>query len=131
APELADAPIERLVDDDLGAAEAHDLAVLTAGDVAGAVGSVLRRGRARAPGGRVVSVANATRADDGWESPHTAVDVVTDDAPFLVDSVSAALVRRGYDLHLLFHPLLEVPGIGRTSHLHLEIDRESDPAVLG
>ena len=69
-------------------------------------------------------------ARDGWDSPHTAVDVVTDDAPFLVDSVSAALVRRGYDLHLLLHPLLEHPGVGTTSHLHVEIDRETDPVVL-
>ncbi len=70
----------------------------------------------------------ATR--DGWESPHTIVDVVTDDAPFLVDSVSAALVRHGYDLHLVFHPLLAHERVGMTSHLHLEIDRESDPDVL-
>ena len=64
---------------------------------------------------------------DGWESPHTVVEVVSDDAPFLVDSVSTALARRGYDIHLLFHPLLEVAGVGPTSHLHLEIDRETEP----
>ena len=69
-------------------------------------------------------------SSDGWESPHTVVDVVTDDAPFLVDSVSAALVRHGYDLHLVFHPLLAHERVGVTSHLHLEIDRESDPEVL-
>src|SRR5437763_10935638 len=115
APELADVPVERLVDDYLGAAEAHDLAVLTADAVAGAAAAVLRRGRTRPPGGRIVSVANPTRAHDGWESPHTVVDVVTADAPFLVDSVSAALVRHGYDIHLLFHPLLDVDGIGPSS----------------
>ena len=70
------------------------------------------------------------RRRDGWDSPHTAVDVVTDDAPFLVDSVSAALARRGYDLHLLLHPLLERARRRLTSHLHLEIDRETDLEVL-
>jgi glutamate dehydrogenase len=39
--------------------------------------------------------------------------------------VSTAIVRRGYDIHLLFHPLL-----GDQSHLHVEIDRETDPAML-
>ena len=130
APDLADEPTERLVRDYLDAAEPHDLATLSADDVAGAVIAILRLGRDRPPGGRVVAVANPSAARDGWDSPHTAVDVVTDDAPFLVDSVSAALVRRGYDLHLLLHPLLEHPGVGTTSHLHVEIDRETDPVVL-
>ncbi len=130
APDLADEPTERLVHDYLDAAEPHDLATLSADDVAGAVIAILRLGRDRPPGGRVVAVANPSAARDGWDSPHTAVDVVTDDAPFLVDSVSAALVRRGYDLHLLLHPLLEHPGVGTTSHLHVEIDRETDPVVL-
>src|SRR5437763_15913661 len=58
APELADAPLERLVDDYLAAAEAHDLDVLTADDVAGAVAAVLRPGRTRSPGGRSASVAH-------------------------------------------------------------------------
>ncbi len=114
----------------LDAAEAHDLAVFTPDDVGGAIVAVLRRGRERPPGGRIVHVGNPTREHDGWESHHTVVDVVTDDAPFLVDSVSAALVRRGYDLHLVFRPLLADDRVGVTSHLHLEIDRESDPQVL-
>ncbi len=130
APDLADQPIEQLVHDYLDAAEPHDLATLTADDVAGVVITILRFGRDRPPAGRVVMVANPSAARDGWESAHTAVDVVTDDAPFLVDSVSAALVRRGYDIHLLLHPRWEQPGVGTTSHLHVEIDRETDPVVL-
>jgi glutamate dehydrogenase len=129
-PELAEAPVEGLVHGYLDVAEPHDLSAFTAEDVAGAIVSVLRAGRDRAVGGRLVRVANPTRQRDGWQSPHTAVDVVSDDAPFLVDSVSAAIVRRGYDIHLLFHPLLEHPRVGFTSHLHLEIDRETDAAVL-
>jgi glutamate dehydrogenase len=127
---LDDHTVAGLVRDYLAAREAHDRDVLTADDAAGAVAAVLALGQARGPGGRVVRVHNPTRAADGWESPHTVVDVVSDDVPFLVDSVSSALVRRGYDLHLIFRPLFDEPDVGPTSHLHLEIDRETDPGVL-
>jgi glutamate dehydrogenase len=123
--------VEALVGDYLAAREPHDRDVLTADDARGAVAAVLALGRSRRPGERIVRVANPTREADGWESPHTVVDVVSDDAPFLVDSVSTALARRGYDLHLVFRPLIDVPEVGLTSHLHLEVDRESDVAVLG
>ncbi len=122
--------VEGLVDEYLAAREPHDREVLTAADADGAVAGLLALGRARSPGGRIVKVSNPSRAVDGWESPHTVVEVVSDDAPFLVDSVSSALARGGYDIHLLFHPLLGVIGVGVTSHLHLEIDRETDLEIL-
>ena len=83
----------------------------------------LREGRAR--GAAEVRVSNPTRAVDGWESRHTVVQVVTDDMPFLVDSVSTAVVERGYDVHLSWHPVIDGESL-----VHLEIDRETDPAVL-
>ncbi|HLM18097.1 MAG TPA: NAD-glutamate dehydrogenase, partial [Acidimicrobiia bacterium] len=116
---------EGLVRDYLAAREPHDFDALSAADATGAVDALLALGRDREPGSRIVQVRNPTRAVDGWESPHTVVEVVSDDAPFLVDSVSSALARRGYDIHLLFHPVIDA-----TSHLHLEIDRETDPVLL-
>ena len=118
-PEIAPEIVDRLVHDYLEAAEPHDLAVFTATDVAGAVLSMLGAEPT------LVRVGNPTLAVEGWESPHTVVEIVTEDLPFIVDSVSTAIVRRGYDIHLLFHPLL-----GEQSHLHVEIDRETDPAML-
>src|SRR5262249_57004068 len=41
----------------------------------------------RAPGQSLVRVFNPDKARDGFESPHTVVMIVTDDMPFLVDSV--------------------------------------------
>ncbi|MFI5052938.1 MAG: NAD-glutamate dehydrogenase, partial [Acidimicrobiia bacterium] len=125
---LPDQPVElvdTLLRSYLDAAEAHDLAVFTAEDVAGVLVAHLRGIGKRAPGEMSVRVGNPSRAIDGWQSPHTVVEVVTDDMPFLVDSVSTAIVRRGYDIHLLFHPLF-----GGESHLHVEIDRETDGALL-
>ena len=125
APDTAPDVADRLVRDYLDAAEPHDLAVFTAADVAGAVVALLQLHVGRAPGAQIVRARNPSLDVDGWESPHTVVEIVTDDMPFIVDSVTGAIVRRGYDIHLLFHPLL-----GGESHLHVEIDRETDPARL-
>ncbi len=125
APEAPPATVERLVHDYVEASEPHDRAAFTAADIAGAILSILELHRDRPAGEAVVRVGNPTRATDGWESPHTVVEVVTHDMPFILDSVTTAVVRRGYDIHLLLHPLL-----GEESHLHAEIDRETDAATL-
>jgi glutamate dehydrogenase len=93
-------------------------------------------------------VYNPTLEQDGWRSPHTVVDVLTDDMPFLVDSITMELARAGYEIKLVIHPvmrarrdelgrLLEVlepreqaPDAVAESVLHAEIERESDPARL-
>ena len=111
--------------DYLDAAEPHDLVLFTAADVAGAVVALLQLRDGRARGDHVVRVGNPTADTDGWESPHTVVEIATDDLPFILDSVTNAIVRRGYDIHLLFHPIL-----GAESHLHVEIDRETDRTRL-
>ena len=131
APELAGEPVEQLVHDYLDAAEPHDLATLTADDVAGAVIAILRLGRDRPRGGRVVMVANPTHGPRRLGVPaHRRSMSSRDDAPVPRRQRQPALVRRGYDIHLLLHPLLDVPRSASTSHLHVEIDRETDPAVL-
>jgi glutamate dehydrogenase len=43
-------------------------------------------------------------ADEG----HTTLSIVTDDMPFLVDSVTAALSSRGLEIHLVVHPQVVV-----------------------
>jgi glutamate dehydrogenase len=76
---------------------------------------------------------------DGWESRHTAVELVCEDRPFLVDSVTMALQRHGWGIHLVVHPVLDVErttagdlvGLGgggaRESWIHLEVDRQAQP----
>ncbi|MGQ0776330.1 MAG: NAD-glutamate dehydrogenase [Pseudonocardiales bacterium] len=62
----------------------------------------------RAPGRAVVRLLNPTRAGDGWSSPGTVVQIVTDDMPYLVDSVVAQLDRIGVSAHRLLHPIMVV-----------------------
>ena len=44
--------------------------------------------------------------DHGWASTHSVVEVVIDDMPFLLDSISMELVRQGCGLHLVVHPVI-------------------------
>ncbi|MDZ7843012.1 MAG: NAD-glutamate dehydrogenase [Gammaproteobacteria bacterium] len=100
----------------------------------------------RLPGRPLIRIFNPTIATHGWQSTHTIVEVVTDDMPFLVDSVGIALNRRGLTIHLTVHPLirllrddegnlLEFVDAGREgaraeSFLHIEIDCETSEKQL-
>ncbi|EWT00813.1 NAD-glutamate dehydrogenase [Intrasporangium oryzae NRRL B-24470] len=105
------------------------------------------------PSGTVnVRVVNPTTEEVGWSSPHTVVQVVVDDMPFLVDSVVAALGGFDRGVHLIVHPQVTVSRsitgelaevltdgsttvssgsleIVRESWMHLEIDRLPDAAL--
>ncbi|HEU4840278.1 MAG TPA: NAD-glutamate dehydrogenase domain-containing protein, partial [Ilumatobacteraceae bacterium] len=66
----------------------------------------LALGRTREPGEPVARVMSPDRERDGWHSQHSVVLVVTDDMPFLVDTMRMVLERRGLGVHLLVHPML-------------------------
>ncbi|MBX9899726.1 MAG: NAD-glutamate dehydrogenase [Burkholderiaceae bacterium] len=55
-----------------------------------------------------VRVFNPTLAEDGFVSDHTVVQIVNDNMPFLVDSVTMAINRSGRTAHWIVHPLLSV-----------------------
>src|SRR4029453_7829505 len=76
-------------------------------DVAGAALSHYRLAARRPQGTAQVSVHNPAAAD-GWISPYTVVEVVTDDMPYLVDSVTMELSRLGRGIHGVIHPQLVV-----------------------
>src|SRR5690606_12856216 len=95
-----------------------------------------RLSRERTPGTADVRVFNPTQAEDGWTSRHTAIQVCTDDMPFLVDSVLGELEQRDLEVHLLLHPQMPVrdteqgvevvePDEGERveSWMHIEVDR--------
>ncbi|GAB4175092.1 MAG: NAD-glutamate dehydrogenase [Thalassobaculales bacterium] len=67
----------------------------------------------RGAGQAKVRAYNPRHAEHGWQSPHTVIEVVNDDMPFLVDSVSAELNRRGLTVHLVIHPIMQVARDGQ------------------
>ena len=74
------------------------------------VSSTQQLASAREPGTAAVRVVNPSAEEDGWDSRHTFVQAVTDDMPFLVDSVLGELTRTGRGVHDLLHPQLVVDG---------------------
>src|SRR5215472_6997432 len=128
-----------------GVAE-EDLAAHPPGPLAKAALAHLAFAARRAPGRALVRVFNPDVDGDGFESPHTLVLTVTDDMPFLVDSLGMALNRAGLAVHLIVHPVLQVrrDGRGRLTDLGAngsqavraeswqlyEIDRVTDPEQL-
>jgi glutamate dehydrogenase len=125
-----------------------DLASRRPEDLLGAAASQRELATERPVGTANVRVFTPTIDEHGWSVGHTVVEIVTDDMPFLVDSVTAELSRLGRALHLVVHPVLVVrrdatgrlqelvDGVGvddelpydchRESWMHLEIDRETE-----
>ncbi|BAJ28705.1 MULTISPECIES: NAD-glutamate dehydrogenase [Kitasatospora] len=123
-------------------------------DVYGAAASHYRLGLKRPQGTAEVRVYTPTVEENGWSCGHTVVEVVTDDMPFLVDSVTNELTRLDRAIHLVVHPqlavrrditgklleILDVDACNRAqaagtdwpadavveSWMHIEIDRETD-----
>ncbi len=50
-----------------------------------------------------VRVFNPLYTEHGWQSPYTVIEVITDDMPFLVDSMRMELNRMGLTIHLMIH----------------------------
>ncbi len=61
----------------------------------------------RKPGEAKVRVYNPSPKKDGWACDHTVVEIVNDDMPFLVDSVTSALNQEEVAVHLVIHPLIQ------------------------
>jgi glutamate dehydrogenase len=118
-------------------------------DIAGAALSHHRLAAERPQGTAQVRVHNPRPG--GWSCPYTVVEVVTDDMPYLVDSVTMELSRLGRGIHAVIHPQLVVrrdftgslteivdtsdPAMAPAdalveSWIHVEIDRVTSPEEL-
>ncbi|MEW2635011.1 NAD-glutamate dehydrogenase [Streptomyces sp. NPDC048389] len=130
----------------------EDLADRDPVDVFGAALSHYRLAENRPQGTANVRVHTPTVEENGWTCSHSVVEVVTDDMPFLVDSVTNELSRQGRGIHVVIHPqvvarrdvtgrLIELLPLRANSKdlphdalveswIHVEIDRETDRADL-
>ena len=127
---------------------AKDLADRDQVDLCGAVVAHWRTARQRDRGEAKVRVYNPDRERDGWSSPYTVVEIVSDDMPFIVDSVTMELSRQGCNIELMIHPVMRVVrdgdgeltqvlepsavafGFLTESVIHAEVAYESDPERL-
>ena len=134
--------LEGFVSEYFGHVDPEDLDARAVADLYGAALSHWNFARKRAPGQARVRVFNPTIEEHGWHSTHTIIEIVNDDMPFLVDSVTMEVNRHGLTLHLMSHPIISVkrdasgvlsglaPDGARESFIHVEVDRSLDPAVL-
>ncbi|MDN5871576.1 MAG: NAD-glutamate dehydrogenase, partial [Nitrococcus sp.] len=125
----------------------EDIAIRGITDLYGAALAHWSLGLARKPGQPLIHVYNPDPERHGWESSHTIVEVVTDDMPFLVDSMTLALNRLGLTIHLIIHPVLTLRRERRgnlqqicapsdqqatqnEAWMHFEIDRQAELELL-
>ena len=125
----------------------EDLLAREPADLLGAALHHEELARHRPVGTADVCVVNPGVESHGWSSGHTVIQIVADDMPFLVDSVTAELTTRDRGIHLVVHPQLVVRrdaagtleevldldrleraptgvfGVVTESWMHLEIDR--------
>ncbi len=125
---------------------AEDVLDRSDADVYGALASHYKLAGDRPQGTAQVRVLTPTTGEHGWSAGgHSVVEVVVDDMPFLVDSLTMELGRQLRDVHLVIHPQFDVErditgalqtaapvpdgatapdeGVIRESWMHVEIDR--------
>ena len=127
----------------------EDIVGRSSDELYGAALSLWRFAESRPSGRAKLRVINPRLEEHGWRSPRTVIEIVNDDMPFLVDSVTSALAAQGVAVHLIIHPILrlerdeggrivalcerEAKANGnalRESFMHVEIGEESDPQRL-
>jgi glutamate dehydrogenase len=62
----------------------------------------------RAPGEVRLHAYTPTAEEHGWRSTHSVIEIVSEDMPFIVDSVAMALTRRDTAIHRFIHPAIKV-----------------------
>ncbi len=117
----------------------EDLVERPVEDLYGGAMSLWRLIDTHVAGAPSVRVINPSTAAHGWTSPNTVVEIVNDDMPFLVDSVTAELNQRDLAVQLVQHPVVRVtraakglaidPAGSALSIMHIEIDRQPGDAL--
>jgi NAD-specific glutamate dehydrogenase len=110
--------------------------------------SLWQFGESRQTGAPKIRLFNPTAETNGWGIEHTVIEIVNDDMPFLVDTVSAEVNRLGRNIHLLLHPVVRVRRDAASrrveltstqdapkdavveSYMHVEVDQETGVAEL-
>jgi glutamate dehydrogenase len=113
--------------------DAIDVDERSVANLLGLVESHYRAAIHRPPARAVISIRTPKQSNDGWTAGGaTVVQIITDDRPFLVDSVTMEVLRQGWSIREVFHPQFLVrrdlegnlQGIVRAS------EAKDDPAVI-
>ncbi|MDE3016158.1 MAG: NAD-glutamate dehydrogenase [Pseudomonadota bacterium] len=83
--------------------------------------------RDRPPGKPKIRVFTPQKHEHGYDSKNTAIEIINDDMPFLVDSLSTELIRHGFTVRETIHPIIHVRR-GKSGALEAIIDSEKKSA---
>ncbi|HET7307283.1 MAG TPA: NAD-glutamate dehydrogenase [Gammaproteobacteria bacterium] len=127
----------------------EDLLERTPQNLFGAAFAHWQLARTRDAGTPLIRLYNPSAQRHGWKSTHTVCEIVNDDMPFLVDSLSMAFAKHGIGIHLTVHPIISVTrdknrqiskvapatagAKGKAeleSFVHMEVDRQTDAQLL-
>ena len=133
APDRAE-EVERFVRQLYANVPPGDLLRNTVEDLYGAALGLWNFSQQRRPGEPKIRAFNPTPSEHGWRSTHTVIEIVNDDMPFLVDSVTAELNRQDLTVHLVIHPVMKLRRDGGGKRLELakpvaEGDAGAEPAA--
>jgi len=108
--------------------------------------SHLEFGAIRRKGTALLRIFNVTKKTHGFSSPYTFIEMINDDMPFLVDSVTGAINRHELSVHITVHPIFSLrrdadgkllgitdpgeDGGQPESFIRFAIDRETDTKEL-
>ncbi|MBA4696273.1 MAG: NAD-glutamate dehydrogenase [Legionella sp.] len=104
----------------------------------------------RAPDETKIRIYNPDLERHGWQTTHTVVEIITEDKPFLVDSLRMVINRLGIMSHLIMHmgnlhlkrdkddqvidvlprPVGKQEGVVNEAAIFMEVDRQTDAAIL-
>nr|MDJ0976424.1 NAD-glutamate dehydrogenase [Planctomycetota bacterium] len=140
-PERAGAP-ERFVRRFYAHVAPGDVVNDTPDNLFGAALGLWQLGQQRDPGVANVRVYTPRLDEHGWQSSHTIVELVTDDMPFILESVTAYLNHHDAEVRLAIHPIIQVErdaahtlvdihqkledadGTVRESYMHIEVSEQ-------
>ena len=86
-------------------------------DLYGAVLSHWNATLERQPDQEKIQVYNPTLEEHGWQSQHTIIEIVVEDMPFLLQSITMEINRHGFANHLVIHPVYYIQ---RSKQGHLQ-----------
>lgn len=147
------ADLLRFIESFYGPASTQDLEEVNPQSLFAQVRSMWELASTRRKRRRRIRVFNTSQQRHGWHSPHTIVQIISADMPFIVDSITGGLtISRKLGIHMLHHPLISVDrdgagkrrrtaapeeseameeaGATRESYMYIEIDAQSDAAAI-
>lgn len=123
----------------------EDIAGFTAPELTQIAASMQEWAQTRKPGAHKLRVFNPDHKRDGWHVPCTVIQIVNDDMPFIIDSITSELTYQGINIDLLLHPILNASrdksgqlldiqsgkalasGYVTESHVHMHLEQTLSP----